>query len=78
MILNAAYLVDNAQMSRFTAGVESLAGEHPGLRVELTGPWPPYSFVFTVEDTAGPAGQADAAVTQHPRGGAIAEREAGL
>jgi hypothetical protein len=45
MVLNGAYLVDLTALDDFTAQVGALAGRHPGLRLELTGPWPPYSFV---------------------------------
>ena len=50
MILNAAYLLDSARGEDFAAAVAALADQHPGLRLELTGPWPPYSF-------AGPGGE---------------------
>jgi hypothetical protein len=47
MVLNAAYLVGEPELDEFRA---ALAGFDPtGLRVELTGPWAPYSFT---EDTA--------------------------
>ncbi|MBM0232278.1 GvpL/GvpF family gas vesicle protein [Micromonospora sp. STR1_7] len=45
MVLNGAYLVDVAALSRFTELVDSLGGRYPGLHLELTGPWPAYSFV---------------------------------
>ncbi|MBM0276817.1 GvpL/GvpF family gas vesicle protein [Micromonospora tarensis] len=45
MVLNGAYLVDVAALPRFTELVGSLGGRHPGLHLELTGPWPAYSFV---------------------------------
>ncbi|MFG1950534.1 GvpL/GvpF family gas vesicle protein [Micromonospora sp. NPDC048830] len=44
MVLNGAYLVDTAALSGFTALVAALAGRHPEVRLELTGPWPAYSF----------------------------------
>ena len=44
MLLNAAYLLDEQRSDDFTAAVAALAGNHPALRLELTGPWPPYSF----------------------------------
>jgi Gas vesicle synthesis protein GvpL/GvpF len=46
MLLNGAYLVDRADEKAFTAAVHQLAERHQpaGLRLELTGPWPPYSF----------------------------------
>ncbi len=45
MLLNAAYLLDAADGVSFTAAVAGQATAHPELRIELTGPWPPYSFV---------------------------------
>jgi hypothetical protein len=45
MLLNAAYLVDKERASDFARAVGVTARVHPQLRVELTGPWPPYSFV---------------------------------
>ncbi len=42
MILNAAYLVDNAGATRLAEKVN--AATDSGLRLELTGPWAPYSF----------------------------------
>jgi hypothetical protein len=47
MILNAAYLLDSARGEEFATAVAALADQHPGLRLELTGPWPPYSFAGT-------------------------------
>jgi hypothetical protein len=44
MLLNAAYLLYRSDGSSFAAAVESAANAHPELRLELTGPWPPYSF----------------------------------
>jgi hypothetical protein len=44
MVLNAAYLVDAARDDAFATAVSDLGGRHPDLRVDLTGPWPPYSF----------------------------------
>jgi hypothetical protein len=50
MLLNAAYLLDTADSVAFTAAVAGLASAHPELHVELTGPWPPYSFAGEVDD----------------------------
>jgi hypothetical protein len=47
MILNAAYLLDSAHGEDFAAAVAALADQYPGVRLELTGPWPPYSFAGT-------------------------------
>lgn len=44
MVLNGAYLVDGTRDEEFTGAVHELAREHTALRLELTGPWPPYSF----------------------------------
>jgi hypothetical protein len=45
MLLNAAYLLEADGTADFTAAVETAATAHPQLRLELTGPWPPYSFM---------------------------------
>jgi gas vesicle protein GvpL/GvpF len=44
MLLNAAYLLGRAEDTVFQNAVAAVADAHPELRVELTGPWPPYSF----------------------------------
>ncbi|WP_063014162.1 GvpL/GvpF family gas vesicle protein [Nocardia kruczakiae] len=44
MVLNGTYLVDDDRTEDFTATVTALGAEFPGIRLELTGPWPPYSF----------------------------------
>jgi hypothetical protein len=44
MLLNAAYLLDAGDGHDFTAAVAAEATAHPELLIELTGPWPPYSF----------------------------------
>jgi Gas vesicle synthesis protein GvpL/GvpF len=56
MILNGAYLVDDDRSAEFAATVERLAGSHEPVRVELTGPWPPYSFGYVGEPGAGEDG----------------------
>lgn len=47
MVLNGAFLVALDRLDRFHAAVDRLAAEHgdAGMRMEVTGPWPPYSFV---------------------------------
>ncbi|MEV4644199.1 GvpL/GvpF family gas vesicle protein [Saccharopolyspora sp. NPDC049357] len=50
MVLNGAYLVDNARADRLKGKLRELAHGHPKLRFELTGPWPPYSFATILED----------------------------
>jgi hypothetical protein len=50
MLLNAAYLLDPGDGRTFTAAVAAEATAHPELRIELTGPWPPYSFASDSDD----------------------------
>ncbi len=50
MILNAAYLVDDDQAAAFSATADELAGRYPSVKLELTGPWPPYSFTVASQD----------------------------
>ncbi len=42
MVLNAAYLVDDDGAVRLAQRVDAANGDH--LRLEITGPWAPYSF----------------------------------
>ncbi|MEV0429841.1 GvpL/GvpF family gas vesicle protein [Micromonospora sp. NPDC050495] len=49
MVLNGAYLVDRDRLDGFAVLVRELTGRHPELRLEPTGPWPPYSFVAEPE-----------------------------
>jgi hypothetical protein len=51
MILNGAYLVDDERSAEFEAAVHHVADQHSPVRIELTGPWPPYSFALA--DAAG-------------------------
>lgn len=43
-LLNAAFLVRREDSEAFVEHVEQLTPQEPGVRVELTGPWAPYSF----------------------------------
>jgi hypothetical protein len=52
MILNAAYLMDDERGAGFPAVLAGLAGQYPAIRLELTGPWPPYSFAALAEEGA--------------------------
>ena len=45
MVLNGIYLLDADRAAEFAAIARQFAAEHATLRVEITGPWPPYSFV---------------------------------
>lgn len=49
MILNAAYLVDDERGEDFASVVTAMAERYPGVKLELTGPWPPYSFAANEE-----------------------------
>ena len=44
MVLNATYLVSEEQEGAFKDVVSALAETHDHVRVEVDGPWPPYSF----------------------------------
>lgn len=46
MVLNAAFLVARAEEERFFAAAEQVGQNlgSTGLRVEVSGPWPPYNF----------------------------------
>lgn len=44
MLLNGAYLVDDGRQDRLVAVVDRFDDPDGGVRVELTGPWAPYSF----------------------------------
>jgi Gas vesicle synthesis protein GvpL/GvpF len=63
MMLNAAYLLDANDGAGFATQVAAAADAHPELELDLTGPWPPYSF--TTDDGASPdMGQQHAAEGQ--------------
>lgn len=44
LVLNGTYLVDDTAAGDFATAVTELDRAFPGIRLELTGPWPPYSF----------------------------------
>lgn len=46
MLLNAAYLVADAEAHAFEAALAGLRSDHPDLVVDGRGPWPPYSFAM--------------------------------
>ncbi|MFD4651714.1 GvpL/GvpF family gas vesicle protein [Streptomyces sp. NPDC058441] len=50
-VVNDAYLVPLAQCEEFRAGVERAADGLQGVRVEVTGPWAPYSFAMPPAET---------------------------
>ncbi|MEV8524375.1 GvpL/GvpF family gas vesicle protein [Streptomyces sp. NPDC052000] len=55
-VLNDAYLVPDGDAPRFRTDIEQAAREFPDIRIEVTGPWAPYSFAMTPDQAADPAG----------------------
>jgi Gas vesicle synthesis protein GvpL/GvpF len=51
MILNGTYLVEDRRRERFAATVSRSMESSSSVRVEVTGPWPPYSFATTEPDS---------------------------
>ncbi|AFM15547.1 Gas vesicle synthesis protein GvpL/GvpF [Mycolicibacterium chubuense NBB4] len=47
-VLNGTYLVDTTTIDQFTATVAAVGADTPGIELETTGPWPPYSFAGDV------------------------------
>jgi hypothetical protein len=45
IVLSAAFLVEQELWKEFASKVEEQGSRAPNLRLELTGPWPPYDFV---------------------------------
>ncbi|MEV6396839.1 GvpL/GvpF family gas vesicle protein [Streptomyces sp. NPDC051907] len=54
-VLNDAYLVPEAYAEEFRAAVEEAVGAFDGIRVEVTGPWAPYSFAMPPAEPRHPA-----------------------
>ncbi|TYB41323.1 GvpL/GvpF family gas vesicle protein [Actinomadura chibensis] len=44
-VLNAAYLLDDDRVEDFLAAARAAGERLAGVEVEVTGPWPPYSFI---------------------------------
>ena len=49
LVLNSAYLLRADMTAEFTAVTHTLTGAGAGMRAEVNGPWPPYSFVDGLE-----------------------------
>ena len=47
-VLNGTYLVDRNRVEAFRAAVAELQETTTGIELEITGPWPPYSFTGDV------------------------------
>jgi hypothetical protein len=45
IVLTSAYLVESQLWHEFTDAIEDERERHPHVRIELSGPWPPYDFV---------------------------------
>lgn len=45
LVLNGVYLLSASRAEEFAELAQRLAREHAALRAQVTGPWPPYSFV---------------------------------
>ncbi|MBF6078871.1 GvpL/GvpF family gas vesicle protein [Nocardia beijingensis] len=52
LVLNGTYLVDDDRTDDFATAVKALGDVFPGIRLELTGPWPPYSFAGVEREPA--------------------------
>ncbi|MFC9585639.1 GvpL/GvpF family gas vesicle protein [Streptomyces yangpuensis] len=55
-VVNDAYLIPVELAQRFRAGIEDAARDFPEVRIEVTGPWAPYSFAMPPAEAAGAAG----------------------
>lgn len=49
LVLNSAYLLRADMATEFAAVAHTLSGAGVGMRAEVNGPWPPYSFVDGLE-----------------------------
>ena len=47
-VLNGTYLVNRDDIDAFSALVAAVDRDTPGIELEITGPWPPYSFAGDV------------------------------
>ncbi|MFF5446475.1 GvpL/GvpF family gas vesicle protein [Streptomyces sp. NPDC012888] len=54
-VLNDAFLVSDSQADAFRAGVLGAVEDLPGIHVEVTGPWAPYSFAAAPAPEPDPA-----------------------
>lgn len=45
LILNASFLVDRDRIEEFSRAVGELKDKYESLKVQYSGPWPPYNFV---------------------------------
>ncbi len=45
LLLNTSFLVDSSKLDEFSDCVGRLAGDYSSMKVQYSGPWPPYNFV---------------------------------
>lgn len=45
LVLNASFLVDRDKINEFSGTVEHLGNKYDGMKIQYSGPWPPYNFV---------------------------------
>lgn len=45
LVLNASFLVDRDKMDDFSGEVGQLGNKYANLKIQYSGPWPPYNFV---------------------------------
>lgn len=50
-VLNDAYLVPDQQAEQFRTAIAQAAQDFPDIRIEVTGPWAPYSFAMPPPET---------------------------
>ncbi|MFB6477403.1 GvpL/GvpF family gas vesicle protein [Streptomyces virginiae] len=50
-VVNDAYLIPDDQAGPFQAAIAAAAQHFPDLRIEVTGPWAPYSFAMPAADS---------------------------
>ncbi|MBO2460904.1 GvpL/GvpF family gas vesicle protein [Actinomadura violacea] len=48
-ILNVAYLLEDGDAPAFADAARAAGERYAGIEVEVTGPWPPYSFIDTAD-----------------------------
>ncbi|HEU5030528.1 MAG TPA: GvpL/GvpF family gas vesicle protein [Spirillospora sp.] len=52
-ILNVAYLLEEGDAPAFAEAARAAGERLPGIELEVTGPWPPYSFIDTTDPASG-------------------------
>ncbi|MEV6318118.1 GvpL/GvpF family gas vesicle protein [Streptomyces sp. NPDC051776] len=65
MVLNHSYLVPDDRAEEFAALVADLRARFPDVRLELSGPWPPYSFTGTGPETESAQPAVDTGAVAH-------------